>query len=163
MSSPANSHSGARKQAPVPGPRSAAYKKIVAARKAAKPASRNGGSSAARGKQRKSSAKFSAVKTQQAIVERAKRAIWGSVLKINDAIISLALAGNYSAAKALFEFAGVYSLPEPTVELAPSEPASLPAAAAPASDGDVPESINAFFKSIGLEPAREVPPPQPAA
>src|ERR1700748_2119416 len=111
-----------KKQTSMPGPSSAAYKQIVARRNAtsvAKPAGKSDG------KRRRSSLTFSTLKSRQQLVERIQRDIWASVLKINDAIISLALAGNYSAAKGLFEFAGVYSLPNP----APGDPP--PAALAP--------------------------------
>ena len=101
--------SGGKKQASVPGPNSAAFKKILAA-KNSKSASSNGG------KKKPKTAAFSSLKSRQMLVERIKREIWASVVKINDAIISLAMAGNFQAAKALFDFAGVYSLPEPENE-----------------------------------------------
>jgi hypothetical protein len=82
----------------MPGPASATYRKIIAARQsvsAAKPVKKHG----------KSSTAFSSLKARQQVVERVKRTIWASVLEINEAIINLALCGNYSAAKALFDFA----------------------------------------------------------
>ena len=143
MSKPSNSAPG-KKQVSIPGPNSEAYKQLAAQNVASvvKPA------------------KLS-LRARQRIVEDVKRAIWAKVREINDAIITLAMAGNYSAAKALFEFAGVYSLPAPD-----DAPSTVPAAVAdpaPTDNIDLTDPINAFFKSIGLEPAREVPPPQPAA
>jgi hypothetical protein len=148
-----------RKQAPMPGPKSAAYKKIVAARNrdvvAKAPASK---SARKHGKTRS----FSTLKSRQVLVERIKREIWASVQQINRAIINLALCGNYSAAKALFDFAGVYNLPSPE-EAAPC----LPLLAAPSeSDATVAPSqspVDAFFSSIGVEPVRDEPEPYLAA
>ncbi|HUK43383.1 MAG TPA: hypothetical protein VLW48_02960 [Candidatus Bathyarchaeia archaeon] len=142
---------GGKKQTPMPGPNSAAYKKIVAAKKKAKAASRKGG----KNKAAKSGAAFSSLKSRQMLVERVKRQIWASVLRINDAIISLALAGNFNAAKALFDFAGVYSLPEPENENANV----APVAAAPTALGDAPDPVETFFRSIGVQPPDAQPQP----
>jgi hypothetical protein len=136
---------GGKKQAPMPGPNGAAYKKIVAAKKNAK-ATGNGGNKPAAD----SGAAYSSLKSRQMLVERVKRQIWASVLKINDAIISLALAGNFNAAKALFDFAGVYSLPEPQNENPHVAPVGV--AVAPAAMGDAPDPVETFFRSIGVEP-----------
>jgi hypothetical protein len=140
-----------KKQASMPGPNSPAYKKLLAAQK-------SGNSTQAR-KSRRPSTAFSSLKSRQRIVERVKRAIWAKVLEINDAIINLALCGNYSAAKALFDFAGVYALPTPDDEAAPaaqSQPTLLaPAAESPAA----PNPIDAFFRSIGVEPPIDEPAP----
>ena len=165
MSSPSSSQSGGRKPAPrqKPQPRAggAAHKKAAASRK--------GKRAAKSSRLRKPSAKYATLKTQQAIVERAKCAIWRSVEKIIDALINLAATGNYSAAKTLFDLAGVYSLPEvedlksvaaPAVAVA-SAPAAAPAP--PASPDDVPESIDAFFRSMGIEPVRDETKPESAA
>jgi hypothetical protein len=144
--------SGGKKQAPVPGPNSAAFKKILAAKKS-KSVSSNGGK-----KKPKANAAFSSLKSRQMLVERVKREIWASVVKINDAIISLAMAGNFQAAKALFDFAGVYSLPEPEKENASAAP--VPSAfASPSASDDAPEPIEAFFRSIGVQPPNAQPEP----
>jgi len=154
-----------KKQTPMPGPNSAAYKKLLAATKGAatKPASghapANPTSAKAGKKSHKLSASFSSLKSRQRIVERVKRAIWASVTEINDAIIKLALCGNYTAARALFDFAGVYSLPAP-------DEANALAAPAPASTVDADAAplnpVDAFFKSIGVEPPCDEPEPDMA-
>ena len=136
-----------KKQAPMPGPNSAAYKKIVAAKK-----SGAGKRSGKAGKKQKSSAAFSSLKSRQMLVERVKREIWASVLRINDAIIKLAEAGNFNAAKALFEFAGVYSLPDPEPEAANAAPVPVPMSQ-PAGEKGEPDPVDAFFRSIGLPEA----------
>ncbi len=148
----------AKKQAPMPGPKSAAYKKIVAARNSgttAKPAA----SKSAR--KHSKTPLFSTLKSRQMLVERIKREIWASVQEINQAVINLALCGNYSAAKALFDFAGVYNLPSPE-EAAPS---LVPSAASPepSSREFAPRGpVDAFFKSIGMEPVGDEPDPDMA-
>ncbi|MGB8889132.1 MAG: hypothetical protein WCC87_20555 [Candidatus Korobacteraceae bacterium] len=142
-----------KKQAPMPGPKSVAYKKIVAARKRTM-----AGKSAARQarNQRPKTPVFSTLKARQSVVERIKREIWASVQEINQAIINLALAGNYNAAKALFDFAGVYNLPAPE-EAAPAlalpQPSLEPAAVSPS------HPVDAFLKSIGMEPVGDEPDP----
>ncbi len=149
-----------KKQASMPGPKSATYKKIIAARKRAMA----GKFATPRGaKKRPKTPLFSTLKSRQMIVERIKREIWTSVQEINQAIINLALAGNYSAAKALFDFAGVYSLPSPE-EAAPAvalpSPSPSPEPAAPTSHPS--NSIDAFLSSIGMEPVRDEPEPDMA-
>ncbi|HZP25297.1 MAG TPA: hypothetical protein VFB04_17790 [Terriglobales bacterium] len=146
-----NMPAGGKKQAPMPGPNSAAYKKIVAAKKAA-----NSASKAANGTKKTSrpAAAFSSLKSRQMLVERIKRAIWASCLEINDAIISLAKAGNCGAAKALFDFAGVYSLPAPEGENAKLAPIPI-TAAQPGADAAAVDPMDAFFRSIGMPAAAE--------
>ncbi len=162
-----NSPANPKKQAPVPGPRSTAYKQFAGAGKSVSRKSSSGHSGAAAtkscNKRPKLSAAFSSLKSRQRIVERVKRAIWASVLEINDAIINLALCGNYNAARALFDFAGVYSLPasesnESAASPAPSEPAAA-AFAPPVVESATPNAIDAFFRSIGVEPSIEEPEP----
>ena len=157
----------ARKQAPMPGPNSAAYKKLLAAQKGApaKTASRHTPAKTAAPRAGENRSKFStaftSLKSRQRIVERVKRAIWASVLNINDAIIKLALAGNYNAAKTLFDFAGVYSLPTGDDEPTPSaSPSAL--APAPAADTAPPNPIESFFRSIGVAPPCDEPDPDMA-
>ena len=144
-------HSSGKKQASMPGPNSPAYKKLLAARPNSKDSGKPESKSAA-----KPSKAFSSLRARQRIVELVKRAIWAKVREINDSIINLALAGNYLAAKALFDFAGVYSLPTPDSE--PPAPALAAVALPPPVDD--PESnnpINAFFRSIGVEPPSSTP------
>ena len=83
-----------KKQAPMPGP-DAAY---------------SGGEDRWR-EPSKSATTFSSLKSRQMVVDRVKREIWASVLEINDAI-ALAKAGNFNAAKALFDFAGCMRSPQ---------------------------------------------------
>jgi hypothetical protein len=146
----------AKKQASMPGPNSPAYKKLLAAQHSAparnsdQPASKPGSNS---------SRAFSSLRSRQRIVEQVKRAIWAKVVAINDAIITLALAGNYLAAKALFDFAGVYSLPSPEQEPPTAARAATdPPATAAAEDPELNNPINAFFRSIGVEPPCSTPP-----
>jgi len=142
-----------KKQATMPGPRSAAYRKVVAAKKAAAAKAAKGARKSDR-KRPRSSSTYSSLKSRQVLVERVKREIWGSVLKINEAVINLALAGNFNAAKALFDFAGVYSLPEPEEESAKAAP--VPAAAAkPDSDDDESDPVGALMRSIGMTRSAE--------
>jgi hypothetical protein len=157
----------AKKQASMPGPNSSAYKKFLAAQKGAAPNSASGHTpspsvSQSGEKRHKLSSAFSSIKSRQRIVERVKRAIWAKVLEINDAIINLALVGNYSAAKALFDFAGVYTLPT-TDDDAPSAPSVSQPAPAPAADAgagaDPMKQVEAFFRSIGVAPPRDPPEP----
>ena len=145
-----------KKQAPMPGPNSAAYKKLLAAH-SAKPSATHV-SATPDTKSRRLSAAYSSLKSRQRIVERVKRAIWAKVLDINDAIINLALCGNYNAAKALFDFAGVYTLPSPRDRAAVSlEPESTPVAIA--AEAPAPHNpVEAFFRSIGVEPPDEPAP-----
>jgi hypothetical protein len=144
--------SSGKKQKPMPGPESAAYKRIVAARKAAAKARTKSKRNMKR--PARAGATFSSLKSRQALVERVKRQIWASVLKINEAIISLALAGNFQAAKALFDFAGVYSLPPDDDE--PASLAPMPEAA-PESEAAAPRRnpVEGFFRSIGMPPDAE--------
>jgi hypothetical protein len=96
-------------------------------------------------------------------VEKMKRAIWESLLKINDAIISAASNGNLASAKELFHFAGVYSLPNPDEENAAA--AALPASAAAPEPPPEPapvHPIDLFFKKIGVEPSCLEPEPEVA-
>lgn len=142
-----------KKQASMPGPNSAAYRKLLATQQttvAPAPAPKS---------EKKSSrvSTFTSLKSRQRIVERVKRAIWAKVLEINDAIINLALCGNYSAAKALFDFAGVYSLPMPDGDAAAFlQPDSAPATSLAANTAPH-DPVQAFFRSIGVEPPIDEP------
>lgn len=150
-----SSSSSGRRQAPTPGAGAAAYKKLMASQ-----GEDDMMDSVASPKADKKGRKFSSLKSRQRIVERVKRAIWASVLDINDAIINLALCGNYNAAKALFDFAGVYTLPGPGESTAACEMASE-------AKGEAVDPIDAFFKSIGVSKSVGVDPaggePQPEA
>jgi hypothetical protein len=99
------------------------------------------------------------MKSRQRIVERVKRAIWAKVLDINEAIINLALCGNYNAAKALFDFAGVYTLPMPDDAAATADTNSAALALGAAEDSDSDNPMKAFFRSIGVEPPIDEPAP----
>ncbi len=143
-----------KKQAPMPGPKSTAYKKIIAASQRA-----IAGKSAGAKKRPKTSL-FSTLKSRQMIVERIKREIWASVQEINQAIINLALCGNYNAAKALFDFAGVYNLPSPEEA---ATPLPAPSAGSPAIAVAPPSPVDAFFNSIGIRPVGDELEPEMAA
>ena len=149
---------GGKKQTPIPGPNSSLYKKIVAAKKAGAAANEH----ASKNKKRpRTSSTYSSLKSRQRLVERIKREIWASVQKINESVINLALAGNFNAAKALFDFAGVYSLPEPEDTNANS---AVLAAAAPqtvTAKGE-PNPVDAFFHSIGVQSLSGEPEPATA-
>jgi hypothetical protein len=151
----------ARKQAPMPGPNSAAYKKLLAANQGAAATAAKASASLPAGKRHKFSSAFSSIKSRQRIVERVKRTIWASVLSINDAIIKLALAGNYNAAKALFDFAGVYSLPTGDDEHTAAASASA-LAPTPSADATPSNPIESFFRSIGVAPPCDEPDPDMA-
>jgi len=164
-----NSSAFVKKQAPMPGPNSSAYKKLLAAQKGSATKTASGHAAAKTpasqpgAKRQKFSSAFSSIKSRQRIVERVKRAIWAKVLEINEAIINLALVGNYNAAKTLFDFAGVYSLPtgddDNTSTASASAPAPTPAADAAANPMN---TVNAFFRSIGVAPPCDEPDPDMA-
>jgi hypothetical protein len=120
----------------------------------AKTVSAVGESSKSKKKRGKSTAAFSSLKAKQQTVERMKRTIWASLLKINEAIINAASNGNLASAKELFHFAGVYSLPNPDEENAAV--AAMPAyggeTATVAEPAQV-HPIDLFFKKIGVEPS----------
>jgi hypothetical protein len=148
-----------KKQALMPGPKSAAYKKIVAARKRAVAGKLAPSTSA---KKRPKTSHFSTLKSRQMTVECIKREIWASVQQINQAIINLALAGNYNAARALFDFAGVYNLPAPE-EAAPAIAFCAASAESASAQPIAPNPVDAFFRSIGIEPVGDEPEPDIAA
>jgi hypothetical protein len=134
--------------------------KKPAVKNPAKPAS----SSKSNRKRPRSAPAFSSLKSKQMTVEQMKRAIWQSLLKINDAIITAASCGNLASAKELFNFAGVYSLPGPDEE---SPAVAAPQPAAPEQNLPSPElaqvhPIDAFFKRIGIDPSCEEPVPEVA-
>jgi hypothetical protein len=107
---------------------------------------------------------FSTLKSRQQAVERAKVQIWRHLEEINGAVIKLAESGSYLAARTLFDFAGVYSLPPLDEETAPG---AVPAAEGAPSASPVPPPINrveAFLKTMGLDPlSDEEPEPDMAA
>jgi len=145
---------GGKKQTPMPGPNSAAYKRIVAAKKAAAgkgSAAGKHGSGKSGKKNSPADSRFSSLKARQLLLERVKRAIWASVMEINEAIITLAKAGNFHAARALFDFAGVYSLPASGDEKAGAAP--VPVAAEKSGSANDPDPVDNFFRSIGMPAA----------
>jgi hypothetical protein len=114
-------------------------------------------------KNRRHIAAFSSLKSRQQAVERAKMQVWRHLQEINGAIIKLAESGSYLAARTLFDFAWVYSLPPLEDEAAP---AALPASP-PAGESAAPQPVNrveAFLQSLGLNPlSDEEPEPDIAA
>jgi hypothetical protein len=134
--------------------------KKPAAKNPAKPAS---GSSKSNQKRTKSSPAYGSLKSRQMTVERMKRAIWASLLKINDAIIAAATSGNLASARELFHLAGVYSLPNPDEENAvAAAPPVAPDAGATSPEPAQVHPIDMFFKRIGIEPSCEEPVPEAA-
>ena len=120
-----------------------------------------------RSKGKKPALAFSTVESRQKALERVKRAIWCRMSDINEGIIRLAISGNYLAAKALFDMAGVYSLP-PLDEQEPSGVAAAPQMDSCARAELPPKippvnAVETFFKSLGIEPPGEDPEPDMAA
>jgi hypothetical protein len=83
------------------------------------------------------------------------------LVDINQALIAGAKTGNPATAKALFDLAGVYSLPEAKSEakavIMPVEMATEPPAEQamePADSADI-DPVDAFFCSIGMAPSAE--------
>jgi hypothetical protein len=107
---------------PAPAPRS-----VVSASK--RPAVKKNGKAAtstkAAKRARRHTAAFSTLKSRQQAVERAKLQIWRHLQEINGAIIKLAESGSYLAAKTLFDFAGLYTLPLEEETAASALPAAL--------------------------------------
>ncbi len=113
---------------------------------------------------------FSTLRARQQAVERAKLQIWRHLQEINGAVIRLAESGSYLAARTLFEFAGVYSLP-PLEEDAAT---TCPPAAPPATEGapskplektaPAVNKIEAFLQTLGVDTlSDEEPEPDVAA
>ena len=113
---------------------------------------------------------FTTLKARQQAVERAKLQVWHHLQEINGAVIRLAESGSYLAARALFEFAGVYSLPPqeedaatnclpaapPATEATPTQPPEKPAPPV--------NKIEAFLQTLGLDAlSDEEPEPDVAA
>lgn len=152
-----SSRSFGKKQASAPGPRSAASRKSIAAKKAKSGTKSPTAKSHTKGG--RSAAKYSSLKSRQMTVESARRSIWASLHRITEALITAASTGNLATAKELFHFAGVYGLPAPEDENAASAPA--PAAteepAAPSAEPGIVHPIDLFFKKIGVEPSTREP------
>jgi hypothetical protein len=119
-------------------------------------------------KTRRHSAAFSTLNSRQQAVERAKLQVWRHLEGINGAVIKLAESGSYLAARTLFDFAGVYALPPLEQETAPSALPAAPAAAqaAPSPSPEPPpvNRVEAFLKTLGLDPlSDDEPEPDMAA
>jgi hypothetical protein len=161
-----NSAASGKRQASGHGPSNGAHKKSLTAVNGAKSArtalgSAKGGASKSGKKGAAQSVPYSSLRSRQILLEKLRRQIWGSVAEINDAIVNAAKLGNLQAAKALFDFAGVYSLPEPSEEAAaaplPVREVSEPEEAraqGPVIGEDV-DPVDAFFCSIGMAPSAE--------
>ena len=157
----------------APAPRSAVSKSKRLAPKKSGTAKKNAKAPASTNppkKAKRHTAAFSTLKSKQQAVERAKLQIWRHLQEINGAVIRLAESGSYLAARTLFDFAGVYTLPTLEEETAPS---GLPAA--PPATGSAPSQlpeqtpppvnrVEAFLKTLGLDPlSDEEPEPDMAA
>ena len=165
--------SSGRKPASAPAPRSTVPKgKHLANKGPAKKNARPPAATSARKKARRHSAAFSTLKSRQQAVERAKLQIWRHLQEINGAVIKLAESGSYLAARTLFDFAGVYSLPPLEEEIPSTGPPSVSPATA-AAPPEPPEKtpppppvnkIEAFLQTLGLDPlSDEEPEPDMAA
>ena len=166
MASVKNSALSRRTQIEGRGPNSAASKKTVAATKSKTArlalATAEPGGLSKQGKKRPSaSPAYSSLRSRQMLLERVRRQIWCSVADISQALITAAKAGNLANAKALFDLAGVYSLPETESEanavIRPAEPGSEAATVRGQEPGigeDV-DPVDAFFCSIGMAPSAE--------
>ena len=141
-------------------------KKRASSKRNAKPAASK--NVAKRGKRHP--AAFSTLKSRQQAVQRAKLQIWRHLEEINGAVIKLAESGSYLAARTLFDFAGVYSMPPLEEEMAASAlsaTASTEAAGSQTTEKMPPQPVNrveAFLKTLGLDTlAEDEPEPDVAA
>ena len=153
-------NSQGKKQVAMPGPNSAAYKKLLA-----KNSAQSGANQGNKNKKKPAPA-FSTLKSKQLLLERVKREIWAAVLTINRAIIQLASAGNLHAAKALFDFAGVYAVPAPDDDNYVKAGAAPVLVGKPAETSETPsqpDPVESFFRSIGVEPPNALPEPSMAS
>jgi hypothetical protein len=159
MPSTKSAPASGKKHLPMPAPQSVTYRKIVAAKKraAAKPAA--GKSGKKRGAHGQT---YSTIESRHRALERAKRTIWKHFDEINAGIIRVAEAGNCSAAKALFDMAGVFNLP-PLDDQPQTATGAMEAPAEASSESDAMNPVDAFFRSIGIEPACKEPEPGSAA
>lgn len=110
----------------------------------------------------RSSAKFSSLKSRQMTVESAKRSVWAAMHNIMESLIRAASTGNLATAKELFNFAGVYSLPEDECAVAAAAPVSAQDTIAPAAEPAMVHPIDLFFKKLGVEPSTADPEPEAA-
>ncbi len=114
--------------------------------------------------------RFATLKARQQAVERAKLQIWRHLPEINAAIIRLAESGSYLAARALFDFAGIYAVPPleentitPGLLAAPPADDAAPAGS-PEKTAPPVNRIEAFLQTLGLDPlSDEEPEPDVAA
>lgn len=143
-----------------------ALKKSATAKKNAKPSASAGAPKEAR----RHTTAFSTLKARQQAVQRAKLQIWRHLDEINGAVIKLAESGSYLAARTLFDFAGVYTLPPPeeesTAGCLPPAPATTEAASAAPPEKTPPpvNKIEAFLQTLGLDPlSDDEPEPDMAA
>ena len=147
-----------------PAPRSAmSNSKHLAVKKSAAKKNVKGAGRPAK-KARRHSTAFSTLSSRQQAVERAKLQVWRHLEEINGAVIKLAESGSYLAARTLFDFAGVYTLPPLEQETVASAVAAAPSAAAPSPGAPPSNRVEAFMKTLGLEElADDEPEPDVAA
>ena len=160
-----NSAGSGKRQAAGSGLRSAASKKNVATTKSTvgRVAPGSGKRNGLRNSTNKASSgpAYSSLRSRQILLEKLRRQIWAAAADVNQALIAEAKKGNLPIAKALFDFAGVYSLPEPSEEAAA---APLPVREVPEPEeaqaqgpviGEDVDPVDAFFCSIGMAPSAE--------
>ena len=144
-----------------PGPVSSS-KHLAVKKSAAKKIAKGAGRPAK--KARRHSTAFSTLSSRQQAVERAKLQVWRHLEEINGAVIKLAESGSYLAARTLFDFAGVYTLPPLEQEAVASAVAAAPSAAAASPQAPPSNRVEAFMKTLGLEElADDEPEPDVAA
>jgi hypothetical protein len=153
---------------PVKKPAAAARSVVSASKRlAVKKNGKVAASTKAAKKARRHTAAFTTLKSRQQAVERAKLQIWRHLEEINGAIIRLAESGSYLAAKTLFDFAGLYTLPVEEETAASALPVVLSAAQAAPSQSPEPPPVNrveAFLKTLRLDSSSdEEPGPDVAA
>lgn len=100
---------------------------------------------------------FASIAARQSEVERVRRAIYASLMKMALGNVRLAIAGNYSAAKFLCEFAGIDDLPPVSqVTPEPSEAAAAPAGEKTAGGAEQPapggNAVLSFYNRLGMQP-----------
>jgi len=96
-------------------------------------------------------ATFKSLEERQKVVERAKRAVFAALMDMTYGSIDHAKNGNYTAAKFLFDFAGIDDLP-PWVEAATEVEQEASGAEGREAVTEQKDPVLSFYKRLGLEP-----------
>ena len=92
---------------------------------------------------------YASLEARQRTAELARRAVFVCLMEMTAGNIMLAKQGNYSAAKFLLEFAGIYDLP-PLSEASLEQPAAVaPNAGKPGKTSE--ELVLSFYKRLGMK------------